>query len=275
MIRSGFGIVFDRIGSGLLNTFDRRGSFGLSTGITAPVPCVGPPGLDPSCQSANSPVAPRVTDLNTVPQTDQLGKSYFPAAPPPSLPFTYPPAGTGLAIQWGFDNRIRTPYAYTIDFSVGRELPRGMSLEVSYVGRLAHRLLSQEDLLMPLNIVDPRSGIDYFTAAKRLSSIGFQGLPTAQVNAKMVGPTAAYWQHIVKPLNPGDAYTLACSGGSTTDVVKAMYDLFSCGGGPVFGFGDETTPLAQLDYWGSDFSGNGGILGTSGKYYPSIFGTKN
>src|SRR5438067_1977300 len=51
---------------------------------------------------------------------------------------------------------------------------------------------------------------------------------------------------------------------------------FSCGGGPVGGsgqsFGDETTPLANLDYWGSDFSGNAGILGQSGTYYPSIFG---
>lgn len=51
-----------------------------------------------------------------------------------------------------------------------------------------------------------------------------------------------------------------------------MYDLFGCGGGPVNGFGDETTPLANLDYWGSDFSGNAGILGKSGTYYPSIFG---
>jgi hypothetical protein len=58
-----------------------------------------------------------------------------------------------------------------------------------------------------------------------------------------------------------------------------MYDLMGCGGGPAGdpnqfqSFGDETTPLANLDYWGSDFSGNGGILGTSGNYYPSVLGT--
>ncbi len=269
VIRGGVGVVYDRIGAGLLSSFDRTGSFGLSTGITAPVPCVGPTSLDPC---TNTPIAPRLTDLNTVPQNDFSGNPYFPATPKGGFPFTYPPAGTGLAIQWGLDDGIKTPYAYTLDFSVGRQLPGGVNLEVSYVGRLAHRLLSQQDLAMPLNIVDPKSKVSYFQAARRLSELGFQGTPTSAINAAVVGPTAAYWQNIVKPLNPGDAYSLACSGGFTTDVVQAMYDLFGCGGGPVFGFGDETTPLANLDYWGSDFSGNAGILGQSGTYYPSIFG---
>ena len=40
-----------------------------------------------------------------------------------------------------------------------------MSFQVSYVGHLSHRLLVQEDLAMPLNIVDPNSKVDYFSAA--------------------------------------------------------------------------------------------------------------
>jgi hypothetical protein len=275
VIRGGIGVVFDRIGAGLLGTFDRNGSFGLSTGITAPVPCVGPTSLDPC---TNTPIAPRLTDLNTIPQNDFSGNPYFPATPQGGFPYTYPPAGTGLAIQWGLDDGIKTPYAYTLDFSVGRQLPGGVNLEVSYVGRLAHRLLSQEDLAMPLNIVDPKSKVSYFQAARRLSELGFQGMPTSSINASVVGPTAAFWQNIVAPLNPGDLYTEACdfdSAGNnllTADPVQAMYSLFACGGGPVFGFGDETTPLANLDYWGSDFSGTAGILGASGTYYPSIYG---
>jgi hypothetical protein len=275
VIRGGFGIVFDRIGAGLLDTFDRRGSFGLSTGITAPVPCVGPTSLDPC---TGTPIAPRLTDLNTIPQVDGSGNPYFPATPKGGFPFTYPPAGTGLAIQWGLDDGIKTPYAYTIDFAVGRELPGNVSLEVSYVGRLAHRLLSQQDLAMPLNIVDPKSKVDYFTAARRLSELGFKGTPTSTINASVVGPTATYWQNMVAPLKAGDRYIEACDTDNlgnpifTTDVTQAMYSLFACGGGPVFGFGDETTPLANLDYWGSDFSGNAGILGESGTYYPSIYG---
>ena len=97
-----------------------------------------------------------------------------------------------------------------------------------------------------------------------------------------MGATSAYWKNIVKPLATGDSYSLACDPklvgvgssvpGFTTDIVQAMYSLDMCGGGKVNGFGDETTPLAQLDYWGSDFSGNAGILGASGNYYGTNFG---
>jgi hypothetical protein len=285
VIRGGFGVVFDRIGAGLLSTFDRRGSFGLSTGITAPVPCVGPSPNQNLDQCVATPVAPRLTGLNTLPQTDYNNNPYFPATPTGGFPFTYPPAGTGLAIQWGLDSRIKTPYAYTLDFSFGRALPKDMSLEVSYVGRLSHRLLSQEDLAMPLDLVDQKTKIDYFAAARRMSQLGAQATPTSSINASVVGPTAAYWKNMIAPLQPGDSYSLACSGGSTKDVVQAVYDLMGCGGGPMGdpnqgqSFGDETTPQANIDYWGSDFSGNGGIAGTlqnpdksTKNYYPTIYG---
>jgi hypothetical protein len=75
------------------------------------------------------------------------------------------------------------------------------------------------------------------------------------------------------PLSPGDAYSLACSGGSTTSPLQAVYDLYNCN---VF---NETTPLWQLDQVGSDFSGNAGIAGVatdaSGNplhYYPTKLG---
>ena len=129
-----------------------------------------------------------------------------------------------------------------------------MSFQVSYVGHLSHRLLVQEDLAMPLNIVDPNSKVDYFSAAKRLSQMAADGTSTADVNAASVGPTAAYWQNMIKPLMPGDQYNLSCSGPInttgvtptyTSDPVQAAYDLFSCN---TF---NETTALGQLDFLGS------------------------
>ncbi|HLK33277.1 MAG TPA: hypothetical protein VKT29_09320, partial [Terriglobales bacterium] len=251
VIRGGFGIVYDRIGAGLLDTFDRRGSFGLSTQLSnSIVPSVA--------------TAPRLTGLNTIPTTDQTGRVVFPPAPPGGFPYTPPPGGTGLAIYWGLDNSIKTPYSYALDFSVGRELPKDMSLEISYVGHLSHRLLAQEDLAMPLNLVDPKSGVSYFQAAQALARLysGKNPPPTSSVTPNMVGPTAAYWQNMLNPLKPGDAYTLFCSGGSTTSALQAVYDLYSCFSG------NETTALGVLDFYGSDFSGNAGIQGTSGAYYP-------
>ncbi len=253
VIRGGFGMVYDRIGAGLLSTFDQRGSFGLSTQLSN--------ALAPTVDTA-----PRVTGLHTIPTQG------FPPPPPTGFPYTPPSGGTGLAIYWGLDDTIKTPYSYALDFSIARELPKNMSLEVSYVGHLSRRLLAQEDLAMPLDIVDPKSKVDYFSAAHRMSQLGFAGTPTSSITNALVGPTAAYWQNMITPLQPGDQYTLACSGGSTTSPVQAMYDLLGCGGGPVNGYGDETTGLFELDVAGSDYSGNPGIQGTSGAYYPSILG---
>jgi hypothetical protein len=259
-IRGGFGMVYDRVGAGLLSTFDQFGSFGLSTSLTNTViPSVA--------------TAPRVSDLNSVPTTDQNGEVIFPAAPPGGFPFTPPNQEGGLAINWGLDNSIKTPYSYTVDLSVARQFSKGFSIEVSYVGRYSHRLLVQEDLAMPLNLTDKGSGVTYFQAARRLSELGAAGTPTSAITPSLVGATAAYWQNIMAPLAGGDAYSLACSGGSTPSALQAVYDLYSCN---VF---NETTPLWQIDQVGSDFSGNPGIAGvaTDGSgnilhYYPTKLG---
>lgn len=247
VIRGGFGVVFDHVGPGLLNTFDSQGSFGLSTQLSNVVV--------PSVETA-----PRLTGLNTVPGVSEG----FPPPPQGGFPFTPPNGGTGLAIYWGLDNTIRSPYSYTADFSLGRELPHGVGLEVSYVGRFSHRLLVQEDLAMPMNIVDPTSHVSYFQAARRLSELANAQTPAADVNASLVGPTAAYWQNILAPLQAGDAYSISCETPGnynptpttfTTDPVQAAYGVMSC---TPF---NETTGLAMIDFYGSDFSGTPGIQG--------------
>jgi hypothetical protein len=270
VVRAGASIVYDRIGAGLLSTFDQYGAFGLSSTLTNAV--------IPSASTS-----PRLTSLTALPCNTPQGVNICPQQPQGGFPFPFPPAGTGLAIYWGLDDSIRTPYTYALNFSVGQQLTRNMTLELSYVGHLSRKLLSQEDIAAPLNIKDPKSGVDYYRAANRMSQLGGAGTPTTAINASAVGPTAAYWQDMIQPLKAGDQYSLACSGGGTPDPVQAMYDLFSCGGGEFGGpgqsFGDETTPLAQLDYWGSDFSGTPGIAGVdpttgdpTGNYYTSVLG---
>jgi hypothetical protein len=250
-IRTGFGIVYDRIGQGLLTTFDRSGSFGLATGLTNPA------GLE------DMSTAPRLTGLNTVPTVDNTGATLFLSAPAGKFPQTFPSTldTGGFAITWGVDDQIKTPYSYTLDFSVGRELPMGFSLEASYVGRLSHRLLTQSDLAMPLDLVDPKTKVGYFAAATALAKVAQKGVLTQNVTAATIGPTASYWGDMLQALEGpnagngglGGAYKIRrCTGGvttGTTDPLKAAYDLF-CGFNQ-----NETTALFILDLFGiTDFN---------------------
>lgn len=232
-VRAGFAMVYDRVGESLINTFDNGFAFGLSTELSNPAG-----GESVAC-------APRVTDpqMHIIPTTDCSGNSILLPAPPGKFPQTFPDTLStgGFAITWGLDNSIKTPYAYTMDLSVARELRAGFSLETAYVGRLGHRLLAQEDVAQPLDITDKKTGIDYYKAVYALAQLYRQGVPTSQITPTMVGKTAGYWNDIVQALPAGGQYSLLCSGGSTLSALQAVYDLFSCNST------NETTALSILD----------------------------
>jgi hypothetical protein len=279
-IRGGFGIVYDRFGQGLVDTFDRSGSFGLSTLLSNPA----------GFETASS--SPRLTNVNQIPPTDNSGTTIF--LPPPAAKFPQPfPTGT-FNIGWSLDDSLKTPYSYALDLSVGRELPGGFSLQVSYVGRLSHRLLNQQDLAMPMDPFDKKAGIDYFTAVTALAKLyrsasrGGQGVTSGAFTDSMVSSKVVqYWQDMIQPVKPGGAYTLGQSGGcggpaSTTDPVVMAFDLF-CGGSL-----NETTPLQTLDFFGvpdanlTDASGNAiTYFPTGGKFtfynpqYAALFGWRS
>ncbi|MBZ5701439.1 MAG: carboxypeptidase-like regulatory domain-containing protein [Acidobacteriia bacterium] len=269
-IRAGFGIVYDRIGQGLLSTFDRRGSFGMSSTLTSGNGLIN---------FANSPrVGQNGVGLNTIPLTDTTGTiQLFPANPPAGgFPQTFPWGNQNgaYAATWGLDSSIKTPYSYTLDLSVGRELPRDFFLEVSYVGRLSHRLLVQEDLAQPADLVDPKTHIDYYTAAQALAKIYSQPNAPAPgaITPQMVGPTAQYWYDMTQPAG---AYADVCGLTTTTDALQANYALFSCFAG------NETTAIQGLDQgWGLTDPSNGGAsvygnCGATGGAVPNPHGLPN
>ena len=217
-IRGGYGIYYDHFGQGVVNTFDRYGSFGLSTLLTNPA------------GNVTVDTAPRFSSLYDIPTSSPAGpvmvipppKGGFPVTPPTSFD-----AG-GYGIGWGLDDKMKTPYSHLVDFSITRELPSNFIFSVSYVGRFAHRLLQQEDLAMPLNLKDPASGSDYFSAATQLSKLAVAGTP---VNA--VGKIP-YWQNIF-PNAAGPAATQLSGCGApgesaltTVTATQAMYDSYFC-----------------------------------------------
>jgi hypothetical protein len=237
-IRGGYGIYFDHFGEGIVNSFDRNGSFGLTTQL------VNPAGSqDVGC-------TPRLTSLTTLPpaNTDFCGQQVV-GPPPPALPGLVTPPTLfnpgSFAIYWGLDDKLKTPYSHVFDFSITRELSRNFVFEASYIGRLGHRLLQEEDMAMPLDIVDPASKMDYFSAATMLTKAARAGTDISQL------APIPFWENLFPGavgsfgFGPG-AGGLGCAPGDatfggTTTATQAMYDMYSCFAG------NETTALFVAD----------------------------
>jgi len=236
-IRVGAGRYYDHFGQGVLNTFDRNGSFGLTTTIADAPGTVGPDN------------APRYTGINNIPA------SLTPPGPSGPFPVTPPTSDQlgGFAIYWGNDDKLKTPYSYGFDLSFSRELPGGFVFEAAYVNRLGRRLLQERDLAQPLNLFDPQAKIGYNQAVTALAQLyrptsqGGKGITTDTFNpASLPAAVQQYWTNIIQPLQAGGAYkTGACgTGTSTTNPVVAAFDFF-CSGSL-----NETTPLFLLDLFG-------------------------
>jgi hypothetical protein len=208
-IRAGYSLVFDHFGAATVNTFDTNGSYGLSSDLS------NPPG------SEYIGTAPRFTSLTMIPA------GLLPPAPQGGFPAV--PSPNQFAISWGLDSAIKTPYSHLIDFSVARELKSGSSLEVSYVGRLAHRLLAQEDVAMPLNL--SAAGSTYFAAARQLALLSRAGTPSSSV-AEM-----PYFQQVFAAL---DGVDLGYGAGPSS-ATQNVYQLFQQN------LYNETYALYELD----------------------------
>jgi len=263
VIRAGFARVYDRAGFALLNTFDQVGAAGLTTTLQNTCCTFGVTGAED---------LPRITGINTIPLTNITGVQFLQDPPAGGFPQTPPLAAE--ANLWGVDNTLKTPHAYTADLSIGRELPKRFSIQLSYVGRFGRDLLTQRDLNQPLDIVDPKTGIDYYAAASALSNLArkfalanqpngnnfYQAVITpaqiSSVTAAMLGPTSQYWVDMLPKLRPGatqyqDSFTgfAPASGTSVTDgLLQSVFDLYY---NPALSvIGDEIVGLADIDLYG-------------------------
>jgi hypothetical protein len=164
-VRAGYGMYYDHFGEGIVNLFDQYGSFGLSESITNPTNLLTPD------------TSPRFTGIHDLPNITGTPASTisYPALAPNN------PLWTGFQIAHGLDDHMTTPYAHALDFSVQRELPRAFVVEIAYIGRFGHHELQQIDLAQPLDLVDPQSGQDYFSAATQLSKQQYTGVKAANV----------------------------------------------------------------------------------------------
>lgn len=185
-IRGGYSMVYDRIGNGIATTFDQYGSFGMSTDITS---FFGGCGIGFEGVQSQGPCA-RFSGVN---DTAAAKAQSLQPSPGGSFPAT-PPEGL-LTVTAGLDNRIKSPYSHTIDLSVAREFPHDFSLEVAYVGRLAHRLTLIRDYGMPADLKDPKSGVTGFAAARQLEGYAEQNANAPFQGLLTIG-SIPYWEDV-------------------------------------------------------------------------------
>jgi hypothetical protein len=239
-IRAGYGIVYDHFGEGVVNTFDQNGTFGLTTSITNPA----------SVQTIDG--GARFTSVTSIPTSSLDGPLLFPA-PTGGFP-AVPPISTlnnsTQSIAYALDDKLKTPYSEQIDLVVTRELPGGLVFEAAYVGRLAHRLLQQRDLAMPLNLKDPKSGMDYFTAADIFFNDAAAGTPVTSVKPipffENFFPAAAGVNGSTCGAGgPGQGGAPGNGALANPTATQSMYELFFCNSGP--GTLGESNALFVLD----------------------------
>ena len=230
-IRAGVGFYYNHYGQSLVNIFDQNGAFGLSTAITNPA------------STFNVENAPRFTARNTLPFSN--------GTLPESAVFPFsPPSGPveGFAITWGIDSKLKTPYSIAFNLSTQREIGKGFTIEVDYVGTLGRHLIQQLDLAEPVNYVDPQGGGDYYTAGSKLSALVDRNQGNYGVNVNAAGqatssvvnvPTIPYFENVFSFMQgfdyPGESATQAIY---NNEWAPYRYNL------------GATTSLADLDFFG-------------------------
>ncbi len=227
-IRAGYSLFYNHFGAATVNSYDAAGSYGLSSQVS------NVPG------SVTVSSAPRFTGITDIP----------PGLLPPAAPGGFPatPPSDAFAISWGIDRDMKTPYSHAVDFSISREFQHDLVLDVAYVGNFARRLPEQEDVAMPLDLVDPKTHMDYFTAATMLAKLSHAGVPINNIQPM------AYFQDLFGALNGTNL------GNGPLSATQVVYSQF------LNNVGNETYALFQLDLPDSQ---TGAGLNVPGHSYPS------
>lgn len=180
-LRGGFRKNYDRMGSSLAVEFDLFSTLGYASTQTIPA----------NAYNVTSRLAPAFTGFN------QSIRTLRGLTIPSNITFPLQtPADEGQRIEQSLDESMTTPYNYSFNFSWGRELGKGYTLEASYVGRIGRNLITPRDILHLNNLRDPKSGMDWYTAIRQLIN---QREKNALINSVQAIP---YFENLF-PLLPG------------------------------------------------------------------------
>jgi len=239
-IRVGGGMNYDNFGLSIANMVSTLGSAGLLGSVQTLAGWV------------STQAAPRFTGLNDIP----IAASHL-QSPASSIKFPFMPPAGAEAGNFTVDDGVRTPHSFQADLSVQRELPGGFTIEADYVGRFGRRTLQNRDIAMPLDLVDPKSGMDYFRAVDILQNEFYEQVRAGQpIHASGIQPVA-YWENLFP-----DAAGKGADGTGTPGYTATQNTFLHF----------ATNPLnASYGIYSMDILCNPGCGGTHNRYYPSQY----
>ena len=225
VFRGGFGITNDYYGQQLAVSFDLNNTLGFSSSDT----------IAANTFNLTTRPAPLFTGLGqtirTLPRITIPGNVSFPR----TQPFATDPALQSARIESSLDSALVAPINYSWNFTYERELPKGLVIQTSYIGRMARNLIASRDVMALNNLIDPKSGMDWYTAASMLEDFRRAGTPISQI------PNIAWFTNMLP-----------------TNIAQQMDDIYfgnCCGVFPTHNLTQTQAVYAvALNFYGNDWT---------------------
>jgi len=206
VLRGGYSLIYDRV-----NTVSSVVVPMLGVGFAQTLSIISPK------NSAGQPLRAGVDGNIPVPVNTAVTSPVVPAKP------------FGETLSFTMDPGIGDPYNHTVNFSIQRELPGRMLLEVSYVGRFARNLYQNVNLnSAPINFKDKASGQ---TFAQAFDAVAAQLRGGAAATAVTSQPW--FQNQLGAALGPAATQTLAAlqtaafTGGNINNLWNTFIDFVS------------------------------------------------
>jgi hypothetical protein len=209
VFRGGFRITNDYFGQALAVNFDANNTLGFASQLQLPA----------NTYNVSTNPAPLFTGFNQSIRSLPLPPGF---TLPTSISFPQQqPLDDGRRIEGSLDDNLVSPINYQWNFTFGREFPKGIYVEASYVGRLARNLLASRDVMTPNNLRDPVSGQTWYEAAGILEDLRRRRVPVSQI------PNIPFFQNVYAP---GSIDALLFGTGLTN--TQAAYGFMATGDTP-------------------------------------------
>ena len=242
VIRGGFAMTNDFLGQQLATRFDQLNSLGFLSTINSPFSF---------CNTTTHP-CPLFSGF------DQPVRNFPLVTPLVETNLTFPrqrPADMALVIETSLDEEIKSPTNYMWNLTFERQLPKGLVIQASYIGRLGRSLLLSRDVMMPNNLTDPKSGMDWCTAAGMIEdlrrNLALQGITSSSSTATIQAAIAnlapiPFFENLFGSVPGFAAFMVGNSRKNTFGIDNATKAVF--GDAFFFNGNDWTTTQADIDF---------------------------